>query len=383
MGRGAPPAKRIPVSGPWITQLEIDYVTDAVRTAWYENAGSYVRRFEEAFARYAGKHAVSAPSCTSAIHLALAGCGIGPGDEVIVPEITWIASSAPIGYLGARPVFADVDPATWCLTAASFEANLTPRTKAVIPVDVYGSMPDMAAIRAVADRHGVRVIEDAAEAIGSTFRGGRAGTFGDVGVYSFHGSKTLSTGEGGMLVTGDDAVYERILELRDHGRRKGDKAFYNREVAFKYKMSDLQAALGLAQLERLDELVQRKREIFGWYREHLADVTGLQLNAEPEGVQNSYWLVTAIYGEVSRIDKDVLLERLLARGIDARPFFRPLSSLPAYEALPGVAEARDRNRVSYSLSPFAINLPTALNLTAEQVAYVCDELKAILRGDPA
>lgn len=372
--------KRIAVSGPWITQKEIDYVTDAVKNAWYDNAGMYVRRFEEAFARYAGCRAVALPSCTSGLHLALAAAGVGPGDEVVVPEITWIASSAPVTYLGATPVFADVDPDTWCLTPEAFEACITPRTKAVVPVDVYGSMPDYDGLRRVAKARGVKIVEDAAESIGSKYRGKLAGTLGDLGVYSFHGSKTISTGEGGMLITADEAMYQRVLVLRDHGRYPGDVAFYNREVAYKYKMSDLQAALGLAQLERLDELVARKREIFGWYREQLADVKGLKLNTEPEGVYNCFWLATAVYGGAAKVDKDLLLRKLLERGIDARPFFRPLSSLPAYEKTPGAAAARARNSVAYGLSPFAINLPSAMNVTRDQVAFVCEQLKAVLRN---
>src|SRR5262249_26716 len=183
---------------------------------------------------------------TSAIDVAVAALEVRAGDEVIVPDLTWIASAAPISYVGASPIFADVDSTTWCLSAESFAETITPRTKAVIPVDLYGGMPDMEAIRAVARQFGIAVIEDAAEAIGSEFRGRRAGRVGDIGVFSFHGSKTLTTGEGGMLVTNDDAVHARVLALRDHGRPPGDRAFWNTEVAYKYKMSALQAALGLA-----------------------------------------------------------------------------------------------------------------------------------------
>ncbi len=262
--------RRLPVAGPSISDKEVAYVLEAVRDGWYEHANDFIVRFERAFADYLGvRQAVSLPSATSAIHLSLAALGIGPGDEVIVPDPTWIATSAPISYVGATPVFADVDPVTWCLDAQSFEARITPRTKAVIPVDLYGGVPDWEAIRAVAARHGVAIIEDAAEAIGSEFRGQRAGTFGVTGVFSFHGSKTLTTGEGGMLVTDDDAVIDRVRVLRDHGRRPGDTMFRNAEVAFKYKMSGMQAALGLAQLERIGELIDRKRAIFGWYQREL------------------------------------------------------------------------------------------------------------------
>ena len=371
--------RTIPVSGPSITQKEIDYVTDAVTNGWYGNANLYQSRFERAFAEYLGvKHAMALPSCTSAIHLALAALGVGRGDEVIVPDITWIASSAPIDYVGATPVFADVDPESWCLDARSFESLITERTKAVIPVDLYGNIADWPAIVDVARRHNVAVIEDAAEAVGAQIGEQKAGSFGDLGVFSFHGSKTLTTGEGGLLVTNDTPLFERAQVLRDHGRRPGDKAFFNREVAFKYKMSSMQAALGLAQLERIDELVTRKREIFAWYAEELADVRGVRLNVEAPGTKIVYWMVTVVLDPELGITKDVLQERLAQRGIDTRPFFHPLSSLPAYEALPAAKEARERNRVAYALSPYALNLPSGLNLDRELVREVCSALRTII-----
>jgi perosamine synthetase len=371
--------ERIPIAGPWITAKEIAYVADAVATSWYDNANAYLGRFEKAFANYLSvRHAVALPSCTSAIHLALAALGVGPGDEVIVPETTWIASAAPVSYVGATPVFADIDAQTWCLSVSAFEACLTSRTRAVIPVDLYGNMPEMDALRTAARRYRVAVIEDAAEAIGSEYHGQRAGSLGDVGTFSFHGSKTLTTGEGGMLVTDRDDVAQRVLVLRDHGRPPGDVSFFNREVAFKYRMSSLQAALGLAQLERVDELVTRKREIFGWYRDELANVPDLALNSEPPGTKNAYWMVTVVLGAGWRLTKSDLRPQLAEQGIETRPFFHPLSSLPAYADHEQAEPARLRNRVAYDLSPRALNLPSALNLTRQQVRRVCDGLKSIL-----
>jgi perosamine synthetase len=322
---------------------------------------------------------VALPSCTSAIHLALAALGVGPGDEVIVPELTWIATAAPVRYVGATPVFADVDPVTWCLSAEAFAAAVTLRTRAVIPVDLYGNLPDMLALRAVAARHGIAVIEDAAEAVGSEAQGLRAGSFGDVSVFSFHGSKTLTTGEGGMLVTDADAVHARVLVLRDHGRPPGDQAFWNTEVAYKYRMSGLQAALGLAQLERVEELVARKRQLFAWYRRGLEGVAGITLNPEPAGTRNSYWMVTALLDPRFGLRKEELKARLAERGIDTRPFFYPLSSLPAFADLPQAAAARRHNRVSYRLSPWGVNLPSALCLTEGEVAFVCAVVKEIVQ----
>lgn len=378
-----PMTGRIPVSGPWITDREIRYVTEAATHAWYSGAGEWHERFEKSFAEYLGvPFATALPSCTSAIHLSLAALGIGPGDEVIVPEITWIATSAPVSYVGATPVFADVDPETWVITAESTRACITPRTRAVIPVDLYGGMPDYDALLGVAAEHGLAVIEDAAEAVGSEYHGRRAGSLGTTGVFSFHGSKTLTTGEGGLLATRDEALFRKILHLRDHGREPGDRFFCNTAVGFKYKMSAMQAAMGTAQLERVGELVSKKREIFGWYRKHLGDLSGIRLNAEPAGFRNSYWMVTLVWDAADRPDQRSLQDQLSDRGIDTRPFFHPLSSLPAYRDLPGIREARERNRVAYDLDHRAINLPSALNLNEVQVARVCAEVRSLLSVGP-
>jgi perosamine synthetase len=361
----------IPISGPSITQKEIDYVRDAAEKAWYANANVYNERFEKAFAKYLGvKFAVSLPSCTSAIHLSLLSLGIGPGDEVIVPDITWIATCAPISYVGATPVFADIDKKTWCLSG-KFEELINERTRAIIPVDLYGNVPNYDLICELASRHDIPIIEDAAEAIGSEYKGRKAGSLGNIGVFSFHGSKTLTTGEGGMLVTNNKEIYQRCLFLRDHGRHPG--SFWNTEVAYKYKMSSMQAALGLAQLERIEELVEKKRKIFGWYKERLEGLP-IALNYEAHGTKSTYWMVTVI----TEINKEKLIKLLLNKNIDCRPFFYPLSSLPAYKNLQQAKEAKERNVNAYEISPYGVNLPSALNLKEEDVDYVCNALKSIL-----
>jgi len=367
--------ERIPVAGPSITQKEIDYVTDAVRTAWYTQANKYHERFEKAFAEYLGvRYAIALPSCTSSIHLSLLALGVGPGDEVIVPDATWIATAAPITYVGATPVFADIEEETWCLSAKSFEECITDRTKAVIPVDLYGNMPDMDGLLSIAKRNNIPIIEDAAEAAGAEYKGKRAGSFGDTGVFSFHGSKTLTTGEGGMLVTDREDIQRRALFLRDHGRQPGDKSFWNTEIAYKYKMSGMQAALGLAQLDRIDELIARKREIFNWYKEKLAGVTGITLNPEPVTTRNSYWMTTVVLAGEPGVERDRILEAMTGKGIDCRPFFHPLSSLPAYQQLDQAQRARARNQISYEICLRGLNLPSALNLKREQVTHVCGAL---------
>lgn len=369
--------KHIPVAGPSITQKEIDYVTEAAATAWFDKANVFQQRFEAAMAaRHRRAFATALPSCTAGLHLALEALGIGPGDEVIVPELTWIASSAPVAYVGATPVFADVDRDSWCLDAAALERAITPRTKAAIVVDLYGNMPDWAALESVALKHNIALIEDSAEAIGSMFRDRPAGAFGAASVFSFHGSKTLTTGEGGMLLTDDEALYRRCLMMRDHGRAPGDIMFFNDEVGFKYRMSAMQAALGVAQLERLDELVTRKRTIFGWYRDRLSDEEGLSLNQEASGVRNTYWMVTALIDAAFNVSKEALIPRLTAQGIGVRPFFYPLSAIPAYRGHPSSAGARERNPVAYDISWRGINLPSAYTMTPELVDRVCTALIA-------
>lgn len=378
-GSGSKPL--IPVAGPWITERELAIVAEAAQSGWYENANVYCDRFEQAFARYVGTtHALSLPSCTAGLHLALAALGIGPGDEVVVPDITWIATAAPVSYVGARPVFADVDARTWCVTASTVERCLSPRTKAVIVVDLYGSTPaDIDDLRALCAARNLPLIEDAAQAIGSENAGRRAGSLGDIGVFSFHGSKTMTTGEGGMLVTSREDIWLRARKLSNHGRAEGPRQFWNDEVAFKYRMSALQAALGLAQLERIDELVTRKRDIFAWYRQDLASFgDAIVLNHEPANTKNSYWMTTALVDDARDCPKESILTGLRARGVDARPFFYPLSQLPAYADTREAAVARRQNVVAAAISRNGVNLPTALKLTRTDVATAAAAFGAVV-----
>ncbi len=367
---------KIPVAGPSITQKEIDCVNDAVTNAWYGNAGVYHDRFEKLFAERTGtKLAMALPSCTSGLHLALAALGITSGDEVIVPEITWIATAAPVSYVGATPVFVDVDPVNWCISPDSLEAAITPRTKAVITVDLYGNMPDYDRLSAIASRHGLKLVEDAAEAVGATYKGRPAGSFGDAGVFSFHGSKTLTTGEGGMLVTNQQALFDRASFLRDHGRRPGDFSFENSEVAFKYKMSSMQAALGYAQTLRLDELIEAKRRAFSWYYERLKDIPSIRLNNPGSDVLAAYWMVSIVWDQSLGIGKKDVRDALAVHGVDTRPFFSPLSSLEAYRHLHVESACRERNPVSYDLANSGINLPSSLTITEQDVDLVCKHVR--------
>jgi perosamine synthetase len=368
-----PALPRIPVAGPWVTELEARYVADAALNDWYGSAAQSVGQFEREFAAHVGvRHAAAVPHCTSALHLALLALGIGPGDEVIVPETTWVATAAPIAYVGAEPIFVDIDAETWHLSPTSVEQSITPRTKAIMTVDLYGGVPDMDAIGGIAAHADVPIVEDAAQAIGSSWRERPAGSLGAIGTFSFHGTKTLTTGEGGMLVTDRTDLFDRVARLRDHGRTAADfKYFVTSEIGYKYRMSSLQAAFGRAQLARLDELVERKRQIFSWYSDRLGHVGGLQLNQQPAGTTNTYWMVTMVVDRALRLSTRDMMGYLDEHQIDSRPFFPPLSSLPALAGYASSEGGPQRNPVAYDISTRAINLPSAMNLTEDLVDRVC------------
>jgi perosamine synthetase len=365
------------IAGPWITEHEIKVVEDAMRNGWYEHAYDYCEKFQKVFAAYHDrKYGIMTPNCTTAIHLLLTGLGISEGDEVILPECTWIATGAGISYLKATSVFCDIDPVNWCVDPESLEKSITPRTKAIISVDIYGNMPRMDELLDIADRRGIPVIEDAAEALGSTYKGIRAGKFGIGSVFSFHRTKTLTTGEGGMLLLDDDALYERCMFLRDHGRKPDGPMYYNYEVTYKYMPFNVQAALGYAQFQRLDELVGRKRDQLLFYRTHLQGLGDIELNPEPEGGINGAWITALLFGKSHQITKQEAIARLAELGIPARPFFYPLSSLPAY---PGCRERYEPlNPLAYDICSRGINLPGAANLTEDQMFRVCEGIRTIL-----
>jgi perosamine synthetase len=355
---------RIFYTKPSITELEIRYVNDAVTHGWGERCYDYIVRFEQALCEHLGvAHAIATSSCTGALHMGLAGLGIGEGDEVILADINWIASVAPVNYLKAVPVFVDILPDTWCLDPTAVEAAITPRTKAIIAVHLYGNLCHMDELLAIGHRRGIPVIEDAAEAIGSIWHGKRAGTMGTFGTFSFHGTKTLTTGEGGAFVTNDRALYERILTLSNHGRKRGEfRQFWSERIGFKYKMSNLQAAVGLAQIERIDELVGRKREIFEHYADALAGFP-IVMNPEPSGTSNGYWMPTIVADEGIPFDREALLAAFKADDIDGRVFFWPLSSQPMFSPCLG-------NRISYSLHQRAVNLPSYHDITTSDIRRV-------------
>ncbi|MBX2921426.1 MAG: DegT/DnrJ/EryC1/StrS family aminotransferase [Chitinophagaceae bacterium] len=362
-----PYKKKIPITRPSVSTLEIEYVNDAIQTGWGSKCYDYIHRFEKDFAGFQGnQYALATSSCTGAIHLALMALGVKEGDEVIVPDITWIASVEPVLYIGAKPVFVDVLPDTWCIDPAKVAAAITPKTKAVIVVHLYGNLVEMDAIMEIAKKYNLRVLEDAAEGWGSEYKGKKAGSIGDAGVFSFHGTKTISTGEGGMLVTNQKEVFEKAKILNDHGRdpKKG-RAFWMENYGYKYKMSNLQAAMGCAQLERAVELIAKKREIFSWYKHELTS-RHYMLNPEYPHTKNSYWMPTVLFDESVALDREKLFAYMKEKNIDSRPFFYPLSSLPMFNPC--------NNAVSYSIYERGINLPSYHDMKYEEAKYVVDTI---------
>jgi perosamine synthetase len=367
-------SNRIVYTQPSITELEHEYVLDAVKNGWGAKCYDYINRFEQQFAQYLGvKHAIATSSCTGAMQLGLAAAGIGAGDEVILADTNWIATVAPVVHLGATPVFVDILPDSWCLHPVRVEQAITTRTKAIIATHLYGNLCEMTALRALAEKYQLLLIEDAAEALGSEYHGHKAGSMGVFGTFSFHGTKTMTTGEGGMFVTNDSDLYGRVLTLSNHGRsRYQTKQFWPDEVGYKFKMSNIQAALGCAQLERIDELVGAKRKIFSRYKTLLSSYVELNLNPEPQSRSNSYWMPTVVFSKQSGINQEQLINAFQKANIDARVFFWPLSSLPMFTAKP-------ENQCAYEICQRAINLPSYPQLTESEQQQVVQVISTMFR----
>jgi perosamine synthetase len=364
--------------GPWITDHEIKTVEDMMRNGWYTDPYGYCEKFQKEFAAYHDRnYGIMTPNCTSAIHLLLAGLGISAGDEVILPEVTWIATGAGISYLGATPVFCDIHPLNWCLDPESVKKRITDRTKAIIAVDVYGNMPLMDELIKIADDNNIFLIEDSAEALGSIYKGIKAGKFGIGSVFSFHRTKTITTGEGGMLLIDNSELFERCMFLRNHGRKSDGPMYYNFEVTFKYMPSNLQAALGYAQFQRIEEIINKKRQQLMFYKEALKEISDIALNPEPEGGINGAWITAVLIGKSHKITKMDMIGRLAELKIPIRPFFYPLSSLPAY---PGCKDTYEPiNPVAYDISDRGINLPASAVLTEQQMDRICAGIKSVLK----
>lgn len=363
-------------AGPSITDKEVEYVSDAVRNAWYAGAYGYIHEFENAVSSYVGRrYALALPSATAAIHLSLEINGIGPGDEVIVPDFTWFATAAPLLYIGAKPVFVDVDRDTWCISPESVEEHITDKTKAIYTVDIYGNMPDYDRIIRIAQEYNLLILEDSAQAMGSSYKGKKAGSFGITSAFSFHGTKLVTTGEGGMLLSDDESLIKRADKLASSGKSE-TRLFWIDELGYKYKYTSIQAALGLAQMERLQELLVKRKQIFSWYKENLFGVEGIQMNMPGDDVVSNYWMSTVIFDEdIYDLDKEAVIENFKNHNIQCRPAMYALSSLPPFRDLKPAWKNVNADRVAR----MGINLPTPHILTEEQAVRTSDVLKKFLR----
>jgi perosamine synthetase len=359
--------RRISIAGPLLVGNELAYVTECIKTNWISSQGKYVKLFEDLFSQYHNNYpALAVSNGTVALHLALVALGIGRSDEVLVPDLTFAATANAVIYAGAKPVLVDVDPVSWNLDVDKIENLITPKTRAIMPVHLYGNPCKMDAIMDLAKRYDLFVIEDCAEALGSFFKNHPVGTFGDAATFSFYGNKTITTGEGGMIVFKDKAVAERAAMLRDHGMKK-TKRYWHEEVGYNYRLTNLQAAIGVAQFERLGDFVSAKRRIGKVYNEALEQFEYFQRPVENMETVNSYWLYTCLVKPEAPFSRDELMEFLGQNGIETRPVFYPMHIMPPYTTF-GKAENLKNSQL---ISDCGISLPSSVNLSEVELVYIC------------
>jgi perosamine synthetase len=368
--------KLIPVAHPVFAGNEKKYVNQCLDSLWIAS-GEFIPRFEEGFARFCGvPHALACNSGTSALHLALMALGVGQGDEVIVPTLTYVSSANAVRYCGARPVFADSDPRTMTLDPGDLESRITPRTKGLIAVHLYGHPADMDAIGAIAARHGLFVIEDCAEAHGAMYRGRRVGGLADAGTFSFFGNKIISTGEGGMVTTGARDLHRKMRLLGGQGMDPARRYWFTM-VGYNYRMTNIEAALGLAQLEQIENHLKHRRAVAGLYRRHLPEHF-IELPGEEDWARHAFWMYTVRVRPEAGVGRDELMESLHADGIETRPVFYPMHLMPVYEE-PGASYP-----VAEDLARRGFSLPTHGMLTEADIAYIGESVsRACARRTPA
>ena len=360
----------IPISNPALVGNELKYVTDCVQTSWVSSLGKYVTRFEEAFAEFCGtEHAVTCSNGTTALHLALLALDVKPGDEVIVPTLTYVATANAVVYCGAKPVFVDSEPETWNMDPTQVEGLLTPRTKGIIVVHLFGHPVDIDPIMDIARRHGLFVLEDAAEAHGAEYKGRHVGSIGHAATFSFFGNKIITTGEGGMVTTNDCTLADEVRRLKNHGMDPHRKYWFP-TVGYNYRLTNVASAIGLAQLEKIDWHLEQRQQVASWYKEFLADVPGLTWQAEMEWARHVWWLFTVV------MDQDIPLERfdalagLKTRGVEGRQIIYPITQLPPYQD----SAHDDRFPIADHIVDRGLHLPTWSGLTRDQVRHVCNSL---------
>lgn len=365
----------IRVAEPVLDGNETEYVMDCLRSTWISSRGTYIERFEKLLAEYCGvKHAVVTNNGTTSLHLALVANDVGPGDEVIMPTLSYIATANVATYCNATPVFVDCEPNYYSIDPDRIEAAITPRTKAIMTVPLYGHPVDMDAVREIADRKGIVVIEDAAESMGAEYKGQRVGSLSQCSSFSFFGNKTITTGEGGAITTDDRALADRMRFLRGQAVDP-QRNYWHPEVGFNYRMTNVAAAIGTAQAERLDIHVGRRQQIADWYFEELAEHENIfQLPYAAEWATHSYWMYTILLRPEHRVDRDQWIRDLASRGVESRPMFYPIHTMPAYR------KGQGSFPVAEQCSELGLNLPTHGNLTRDDVAYVCEQVVASWMG---
>jgi len=358
--------KKYPISQPTLGKLEEEYVLDAVKSGWVSSLGPYIEKFEKAFAKFCqAKYALTTSNGTTGLHLALLAVGIGPGDEVIVPDLSFIATANAVAYTGATPVFADIEDSTLCIDLPSIESAITPKTKAIIPVHLYGHPAKMNEINLLAKKFNLSVIEDAAEAHGATYQNKPVGGLGSCGVFSFYGNKIITTGEGGMLVTDDSQIYERAKVLRDHAM-SANKRYWHDEVGYNYRMTNIQAALGLAQLEQITSFIEKRVQILEWYEHALSGQKKIRLNRKSNWAKSVPWIICAEIEGMRYDVRDQLIGALRNKGIDSRPYFYPMSDMPMFDTA--------TTKIAHKVSSMGINLPTYLELSQLDVEHISNQL---------
>lgn len=366
--------KKIYYTKPSITDLELKYAVDAAKNGWGEECYSYINKFESLFKKHIGaKYVIATSSCTGALHMGMSALGIGPGDEVILADTNWIATVSPIFHLGAKPVFVDILKDTWCIDPDKVELAITSNTKAIVAVHLYGNLCNMDRLIKIGKKYNIPIIEDAAEAIGSKYKGIRAGSIGLFGAFSFHGSKTITTGEGGVFVTNNSKLYNKVLTLSNHGRKRNEtKQFWSDEVGFKYKMSNIQAAIGCAQIKRINKLIKRKREILSIYKKKLSFIDGVTMNPELKNTVNGAWMPTIVFEKKINITQEKLLKAFAKENIDARVFFWPLSKLKMFKPV-------KKNFNAWNIFNRAINLPSYHDISLEEIDKVVKVIKNLIK----
>jgi len=350
---------------PSLTGNEKKYVNECLDSTWISSKGKFVNEFEKAFSGYIGvKHGTGVCNGTVAIHLALVALGIGEGDEVIVPTFTYIASANPILQVGAKPVFADSCADSWQIDPEDIKAKLTPQTKAIMVVHLYGHPCDMDAIMKIAKENNLFVIEDCAEAIGSEYKGQKVGSFGDVACFSFFGNKTITCGEGGMVLTNSGYLYERLVHFKGQGLAKY-REYWHDTMGYNYRMTNIQAAIGLAQFEQIETFIRRKQDVTDWYKKKLKNLP-VQFHEAVGNVKHTWWMCSILVKDEN--EREELRSYLKEQGIETRPTFYPIHTMPVY------AQKYERHAVAENIALRGINLPSYPALEEKDVDYICAKI---------